>query len=336
MRQIGSVPSEELGRRFEDYLLTCGIQAQIDQNGDSWAVWVLEEDQIEQSKQELHQFLEHPDAEQFVTAAQSARSIRKAEEKARQRLAKAKVRVRGELERPTIKQCPVTSILILISVAVTIFSDFGEAKPDDLVQACSIASYETAKGTIKGTQVFYRSKRDEPVDVMIIERKGKNVTIAYWVGLQEIFRDGQVWRLFTPMFLHFAWMHIVFNMLWLYLLGMSIEFIRGHWRFVAIVLATAAASALGQYYMAGNPRFGGMSGVIYGLFGYIWCKSVFDPGSGFFVPPQTLFWVMLAFVICWSGALGPVANWGHTFGLLSGGVIGYAPILWGRLTKPTR
>ncbi|MFT4520871.1 MAG: GlpG protein, partial [Halioglobus sp.] len=38
---------------------------------------------------------------------------------------------------------------------------------------------------------------------------------------------GQYWRLVTPVFLHFGWMHIVFNSLWMWDLGEKVESVMG-------------------------------------------------------------------------------------------------------------
>jgi GlpG protein len=144
--------------------------------------------------------------------------------------------------------------------------------------------------------------------------------------------QGQVWRLVTPILIHFSVLHIFFNMWWLRDLGAAIEFHRGSGRFALLVLAIAVASNVAQFRMSG-PAFGGMSGVVFGLFGYIWIKSRTQPESGFYVHPNTAFWVMVWFFLCMTGTVGAIANWAHGVGLIVGLVIGYAPVLWKNAAK---
>jgi GlpG protein len=98
-----------------------------------------------------------------------------------------------------------------------------------------------------------------------------------------------------------------------------------------MVLAIAVISNLGQYYTNrsidnSGPFFGGMSGVVYGLFGYVWMKSRYDPGAGFYMHPNLVFWMLVFFIVCLAGFIPNVANAAHGFGLAVGIVLGYAPI----------
>jgi GlpG protein len=133
---------------------------------------------------------------------------------------------------------------------------------------------------------------------------------------------GQVWRLITPIFIHFNFLHILFNMLWLRDLGSMIEARERSRFFVLLVLTLAAISNLAQYFVSG-PGFGGMSGVVYGLLGYVWMRARFDPSSGYFVHPTTMTIMMIWLVVCYTGWLGPVANTTHSAGLILGGLWGY-------------
>ncbi len=56
---------------------------------------------------------------------------------------------------------------------------------------------------------------------------------------------GQVWRLVTPIFLHFGPFHLLFNMVFLYLLGGMIEERRGPWRYLLLGLVCAVLSNVG-------------------------------------------------------------------------------------------
>ena len=63
-----------------------------------------------------------------------------------------------------------------------------------------------------------------------------------------------------------------------------------------------------------------MSGVVYGLFGYVWIKSKLDPGDGFQIDPTIAMIMFVFFVICFTGIFGGVANWAHAGGLVVAGL----------------
>ena len=144
--------------------------------------------------------------------------------------------------------------------------------------------------------------------------------------------SGEVWRLVTPIFLHFGILHIAFNMFWLYDLGTLIERKLGSWRYLLIVLVMAIVSNVAQFVAAG-PMFGGMSGVVYGLFGYAWVRGRLDPTCGLYLRPDIAFWMIGFFVICALGLIPNVANWAHGGGLATGAALGYLGFTLDRLRR---
>ena len=134
-------------------------------------------------------------------------------------------------------------------------------------------------------------------------------------------QQGQLWRLVTPIFLHFGILHVLFNMLWLHTLGNQIEMRGGRRQLALLVLAIGAVSNVGQYVIAG-PAFGGFSGVVYGLLGYIWIMAQFQPESGYVMDRFTIGFMLVWLLLGMSGMFEGMANAAHLFGLLSG-------VLWG-------
>lgn len=298
MRIIGHLEGESAARHFGDFLYVHGMPNTVEQDRNQWAIWVHEENDLETAGKWLDEYRANPTAPNFASAANAPTK----REQERKELAEFQKRTHGR--EKIVRQSglwgmgPLTLALIAISIGVAILSRLGEYP--DRVMALFITSWN-AKG-------------------------------MYVQGLPEI-RHGEVWRLVTPIFIHFNFIHIFFNMLWLRDLGAVIERREGSLRLAVLVLLAAAGSNLAQYLIkipawptlgGGSPMFGGMSGVVYALLGYIWMRGKLDPGFGFIINKSTVTMMMIWLVICFTGMLGPIANLAHVFGLLIGVGFGYA------------
>ncbi len=146
--------------------------------------------------------------------------------------------------------------------------------------------------------------------------------------VSEVFEQNQWWRLVTPAFLHFGLFHIVFNGLWLWEFGKRIELLTGSGAYLILLSGLAIGANAGQYLWSGPALFGGFSGVVYGLLGYIWVRNKRNPDPLLALPPA-IFPLMIGWlVICLLGIVdfllqGSVANGAHVSGLLIGMVFGF-------------
>jgi GlpG protein len=305
MRMIGHLDGEEKARNFADYLYVQGIDNQIEPDkGDSWAVWILREEDLERGRALLNNFASNPNDPRFLNHAAAAEEMR--EQKRREQIEYEKRMKRGRnIFRPMMAYGfgPVTSVLILISVAVF------------------IAGYVHAPwvGELPLTQAYLVHENEMGFWQAFLVR----VTHVPQL-MPEVF-SGQVWRLITPIFIHFSILHIFFNMLWMRDLGSMIEARQGSLLLIVMVLIVAIISNVTEFFFVGG-TFGGMSGVVYGLFGYIWIRGRRDPGSGLFLHPTTVTMMIIWLFVCMIGVMGPVANAAHASGLLVG-------MLWGYLSS---
>lgn len=153
----------------------------------------------------------------------------------------------------------------------------------------------------------------------------------------EKLREGQTWRLFSPILLHADLFHLFFNMLWLIVLGKQIEQRLKGLRYVVFILLIAAFSNTAQYLMSG-PNFIGFSGVLCGMLAFIWARQKRAAWEGYQLDRLTMIF-MLVYVVGMAGVqlfsfflqkslevdLSPnIANMAH----LAGGAAGF---LMGRL-----
>jgi GlpG protein len=139
--------------------------------------------------------------------------------------------------------------------------------------------------------------------------------------------NNEWWRLITPTFLHFSVTHLVFNCLWIYILGQRIEKLDGLSVFLFIFILTGILSNAGQFFWTQQYLFGGLSGAIYGLLGYCFIIEL-DGRHGRYGLPEALYlfmfiWLLVGFtgVLSFFG-FGNVANTAHLVGMIAGFIIG--------------
>ena len=149
--------------------------------------------------------------------------------------------------------------------------------------------------------------------------------------------DGQYWRLLTPAFLHFGWLHIVFNSLWLWELGTRVERVMGSLNMAGLFCVIALVSNTCQYVFGGPGLFGGMSGVVYGLLGFSWVAPLLQPRWPIQPAPAIMLFMIGWLVICLVGLVevlgfGAIANAAHLGGLVCGAILGAA---FGALSRAT-
>lgn len=135
-----------------------------------------------------------------------------------------------------------------------------------------------------------------------------------------LIRDGQVWRLITPVFLHASILHIGFNMYALFLYGQGLEARFGHGRFLLLYFLSAYAGNVLSFLLTPNASLGASTAI----FGLLAAEGVFFfQNRKMFGARATrvlvnLFMVgVVNLVIGFSPGSG-VDNWGHLGGLLGG------------------
>ena len=217
MRPIGRLPDEASARRFGDFLYGKGIENQVDPTSQGgWEVWILDDDQHRDSaKTLLDQFRHNPDDPAFAQASRVAVRQRQQDQAAQVPKRTRMIDARMIFYTPPVPLGPLSIALIAISIVVTLLDEFQRE----------------------------RSLQTDHIHQPNSKRSDGAVRRSTGQVLPEV-RRGQVWRLFTPMFLHFDILHILFNMLWLRDLGSMIEARKNSWLLLLLTLVLAGTSNL--------------------------------------------------------------------------------------------
>ena len=354
MRLIGTLPNENQAHRFTAYLKRKGIEANCEVSFDaqtehlSYHLWVHDEDQIGPASAAFEHFLTKPNDPDFNISVPTptpppvngGETVQEAE---------------AETQRV---KAPITSFFLALCVFIFLLSWYQEAKilssPDRsgnllLTPIVETLFFDVPQGLDEGI-----SKGIDPGASIADEIKAEEANLkqmTYWHGAYDWFldklkgqetaqnegplfykiRQGEFWRLFTPVLLHAGILHILFNMIWLWVLGVPIEQRVGMFRTILITLILGVGSNVCQYLM-GGPFFLGYSGIVVGFAGFIWMREKIAPWEGYPLQKSTVLFLLLfvggMFAIQFTSfalqlftdiSFTPnIANTGH----ISGGLIG--------------
>jgi len=290
MRAIGDVRDRAAAEEFQDILLAQGIPAEIERGEqERWLIWVKADDDCPRAAELLGWYRENPKDPRFQNARVQAEAARREASEDQANYERRLYRVRKSFANlKGYNFGPLTYALIFISAVVFVASRFG--------------------------------REWESVDFLWFSKYFSHAPAWARVFSVPELRQGELWRLLTPIFIHGGVLHIFFNMLWLADLGSMIESRQSTFLLARLVLLLGIFSNAVQYSITGSGYFGGMSGVVYGLIGYMWIRGKFDPTCGLRLHPQTVMSSLIWFFYCFfPGATGmSIANGAHAGGLVLG------------------
>lgn len=148
------------------------------------------------------------------------------------------------------------------------------------------------------------------------------------VSVYQDLQNGELWRLFTPVFIHFDFMHVAFNCALFWFLGRKIELIQGSSVLLSLSIVSGVLSNLLQASWYGIAFFGGLSGIVYALVGYIWMWQINHPRSNLCIPLPMIIFLLVFLALGFTPiitlfASAEVANGAHLGGVISGIIFGF-------------
>lgn len=344
--------------------------------------WIVEEDDLERAKELLKEYLENPTDPRFTPKEPLAPPpfIENKEESIQRESVREKLLRRLppiKKEAPFISTA--TFYLLLLSIFCFLFSvpktplpqkipegipstpffisplkkafyyDYPNAyvQVDRLIQAYGVQALEKpnalpAEGKFLLLQIAEIPHWNGIYDSIVATFRAGSLVGPGAIPMFEKIREGELWRLFTPCFLHLDFFHILFNMLWLFVLGKQIEQKIGIPRYLLFTLIVGIFSNTAQYLMSG-PNFMGYSGILCGMIAFVWYRQKRAPWEGYQLQPSTVTFVtafilvmfalqLFAFFIEIAGyeiPFFPIANTAH----LSGAFAGYLIARWETLSR---
>jgi GlpG protein len=142
------------------------------------------------------------------------------------------------------------------------------------------------------------------LSIFILQQLGL-IDISDWLLKPELWQQekfdyssfwlNDLYRWWSHALIHLSLLYLLMNGFWWWLLGRQVETLDGHITLIVITLILALTSGFAQY-LAVGPYFAGLSGVTYGLMGWVWGRQTFK-ASHYDLPPWLFPFMMLSMLV---------------------------------------
>ena len=144
--------------------------------------------------------------------------------------------------------------------------------------------------------------------------------LRFGANFKPLVSEGEIWRLFTSVFLHGGFLHLFMNMVALFFAGLFLEPLLGKWRLLLLYVVTGIVASIASFMWYDATISVGASGAIFGLYGYFIAAIIY---KSFPYKIHTAFlYSLLAYIginlVMGLIGSGGIDNAAHIGGLLSG------------------
>lgn len=360
MRLIGRIKGEKEAFTFHTFLKSEGIENSLESGKeDEFMIWIMNEDDADAAVRLLEAFQKDPEDPRFKKEPEKESELFPGKTDPSRLPGRRPMPVKATLTRLVILLCALLFFLNYVQLA-QLSKQKSAARFFNFTPLFLNLAYDIPKNMPEILEFFQQHPTTTPEEFEKLSSGAAYKELeknAGWGGLYEIvlkwpetkeelkesmfnkIREGQVWRLFTPCLLHGGLLHILFNMLWLWILGKQIEERIKIWQYVAITLIIGVVSNTAQYLMSG-PLFIGYSGIICGLAGFIWMRQLRAPWEGYPLQRGTIIFLLVFivgmfgiqlvsfFLVRYGIANFPmnIANTAHIVGGCTGLLLGRVPL----------
>jgi len=148
------------------------------------------------------------------------------------------------------------------------------------------------------------------------------VLVRYGAYYFHAILEGELYRLFTPIFIHIGWEHLLFNCFAILIFAPGLEIILGKARYILVYLGTGLVGFIATLFFSSAVLSAGASGAIFGIYGmyaYLtrYRRDIMDRNSRQIIMPILLFGVIGTFVF------PGISITGHMGGLIAGYLMGF-------------
>ena len=365
MRLLEETKDPDLAKALSDLLNDRKIEHKVehvvntnwgdDKYGDAvYKLWVIDEDLVDRAEELIRLYKENPDSD--AVRIKRPRFQKKPED--------LEPAIPLEPEAPRIESgsIPVTRFVIILCIFLFLLQNMANplSRPavnsnlyvPSIVEQELLFDYPEAAQTFTSAVEAYYDPKTETVTGAGQALIAKAKTTPYWDGFYdtvvlgkmdtyeetpwfEKISQGEFWRLITPAFLHGGLLHILFNLLWFWMLGKEIEKTIGLAKTAIMIVILAVASNTCQYLMTGF-QFLGLSGVVAGYAMFIGERQRVAPWEGYTLQRSVYYFLFFyifgiaAFqAIVFLGTLiglpnwsTPLANTAHVAGAIMGFILG--------------